>query len=291
MSNPRITLLFAKHLQTLVAGGVCRYSDFTGSSRKLLEVFIQDGILDSEFSGTQQKKVVCRSPENLANYLHNKFEIPDLARYVEFLRRTDFQRSDAVKATSDSKFRRTTVLSGFFVNSYEEIQCSLNGFPFVVRPTKGAFSFVYGTDSFRVPEDIAVVVVEGYENFRELHRQRYLFDGSRFLFLWRYQNSNAIAEWLQTIQNDYIHFGDFDLKGIHIYQSEFKRKVGRKNCRFFIPDDIDTLISRHGEKDLFERQKDLLSTVRLNCDEENMLELINVIARMKKGLAQEILIR
>jgi hypothetical protein len=31
------------------------------------------------------------------------------------------------------------------------------------------------------------------------------------------ENSNAIAEWLKVIPNSFIHYGDFDPKGIHAY--------------------------------------------------------------------------
>jgi hypothetical protein len=58
------------------------------------------------------------------------------------------------------------------------------------------------------------------------------------LFVSRYPQSSDLRSWLQAIPNDYIHFGDFDLAGIHIFLTEFHAYLGERSS-FFIPSDIE----------------------------------------------------
>jgi hypothetical protein len=285
----KLTLSFAKLLRSLLERDV-NAADFSYSNKKLLDRFLQDNVLDFRLIGKQQRKIFCPDAANLAKYLHNKFEIPALDGYINFLEKEDVQRSDAAKAVTDTKFRRTKVFTGFLLNCYEELKCELNSRPFFIKSTAGAFTFVSSYQHFRIPSDVTVIVVEGHENFREIARQNYLFQGLKPLFLWRYQNSTAIAAWLNLIPNAYIHFGDFDPKGIHIYLSEFKSKIQGNRGQFLMPPDLETLLIEHGEKNLYEKQKNCLPLIRAIHHKE-LLPLIDLIVKHKKGLAQEILIR
>jgi hypothetical protein len=285
----KLTLSFARLLKQLMEGQSVNYGSFQGRSRSALEQFVNDGVLDIEFVGTQQKKVSCTNTQNLVSYLHHKFEISDLDVYISFLEQEDTERSDAVKAASNSKHKNTKVFSGFLINAYEEITCTLQGESITVKPKPGTFTFIYDYENFRIPADITVVGVEGHENFREIERQLYLFKNIKPLFVWRYQNSNAIADWLKLIPNQYLHFGDFDPKGIHIYGSEFRNKVGKDRCRFLIPDHLESLISAYGEKELFEKQIDYLNQID-NDQYAEVVEVVNLLKKFRKGLAQEILI-
>lgn len=288
MKGRKITLSFARLLRQLLQEEV-NAASFSSSNKKMLEKFLADGVLEYRMIGNQQRKIFCPDSGNLASYLHNKFEIPELEAYINFLEREDIQRSDAARAVSDTKFRKTTVFTGFLVNCYEPLPCELEGAPFQLIPGEGAFTFVSAYETFRIPSDVTVVVVEGHENFREIKRQRYLFEGMKPLFLWRYQNSNAIASWLNIIPNPYIHFGDFDPKGIHIYLSEFKNKIPGNRGRFMIPPDLETLLITHGEKDLYEKQKKYISLVQ-DPNPPELATLLEMIVKHKKGLAQDILI-
>ena len=80
------------------------------------------------------------------------------------------------------------------------------------------------------------------ENFRMIRQQRALFERTigpgRLLFVSRYPQSSDLRSWLQAIPNEYIHFGDFDLAGIHIFLTEFHAYLGERSS-FFIPSDIE----------------------------------------------------
>ena len=284
-----LPLSFARLLRSLLQSEL-NYADFNStSSRKILEQFVTDNALEIRLIGKQKRKVFCPSTINLEQYLHNKFEIPSLERYIAFLESDEFKRSDAVFAASNSKVRRTTVFTGFLINCYEELSCELYNAPFLLKPLSGAFTFISAYKTFVIPPGVTVVVIENHENFREIDRQRHLFAGIRPLFVWRYQNSNAIATWLKGIPNNYINFGDFDLKGIHIFLSEFKSKIPGSRGRFFIPTDIEIQLQRHGERALYDKQRAILSNLRKHHEPE-LSALVNLILKYKKGLAQEILI-
>jgi hypothetical protein len=81
---------------------------------------------------------------------------------------------------------------------------------------------------------------------------------------------------------------DFDPKGIHIYLSEFKNKIKGNRGQFMVPPDLEKLLSEHGEKGLYEKQKEYIAQIR-EVFEVQML--IDIIVKHKKSLAQEILIR
>jgi len=287
----KLSLSFAKIALALTEGEQISQSLFQGGNRVLLEQFLNDAVLDFIPIGKQQKKIICPDTTNLLQYLRNKFEIPSLPGYIAFMEKEDSQRSDAVKAASNSKLKSVKVFTGFLVNTFDEIQCILNKTPLTIKPVPGAFTFLSDYRNFEIPPDVTIVGVEGHENFREIRRQRYLFDSIQPLFVWRYQNSISIVEWLKGIPNRYIHFGDYDPKGIHIYLSEFKSKLAPERCSFFIPKDLELLISTYGEKDLFERQQSYLKLIEAEKGSPALSSVIALLRKYRKGLAQEILIR
>ena len=162
--------------------------------------------------------------------------------------------------------------------------------PTVIKPCPGIFTFINDFRNFLIPPNITVIGVEGFENFKEIERQKYLFVGLQPLFVWRYQNSTSISSWLNLIPNNYIHFGDYDPKGLHIYASEFRAKIGSDRCRFFIPENLETLLVNYGERELYESQIEYLKKIDFNRFKEDS-EVFQLLDRHKKGLAQEILIR
>jgi len=285
----KITLSFAYQLRQLCRGEQIPLGEFRGKTRVLLNQLLNDEVVEYKPVGTQQKMIYCTDKDNLEQYLHHKLEIPSLEKYILFLESEDTSRSDAVKATSDSKFRDVELVKGFFVNGYNDIVGHLHGEVVTWKPVHGSFLFVRDYEHFVIPTDITVVVVEGYENFRDVERQRYLFTDIKPLFIWRYQNSKAIISWLAKIPNPYLHFGDFDPKGIHIYISEFRSKIEANRCRFLIPENIESLLMLHGERELYERQMERLRDFPFE-DYAEIKDLIAIIRKVRKGLSQEVLI-
>ncbi len=123
-----------------------------------------------------------------------------------------------------------------------------------------------------------------------IDKQKYLFSDIRPLFVSRYpQNqSKDLIKWLQSIPNPYVHFGDFDFAGIGIYLHEFKKHLVDRTT-FFVPENIDKLITDFGNKKRYDEQK--INFDVKSIKEEKLLQLIKTIHKNRKGLDQEILIK
>lgn len=168
--------------------------------------------------------------------------LSDLDLMRDTILNDEVTRSGLSSSTGNSKLIAVRSCPGFPVNTYEPIQCMLNGLRITIAPEEGSFLFITNWQSFEIPKDVVVVGIENMENFRLIRQQRALFERTigpaRLLFVSRYPQSSDLRSWLQTIPNHYIHFGDFDLAGIHIFLSEFQIFLGERSS-FFIPENIE----------------------------------------------------
>ena len=75
-----------------------------------------------------------------------------------------------------------------------------------------------------------------------IRKQRLLFESvlkdKPLLFVSRYPQSTDLRNWLKGIPNKYVHFGDYDLAGIHIFSTEFYKYLGDRST-YLIPLDIE----------------------------------------------------
>ena len=202
-------------------------------------------------------------------------------------------RSELVRNFGDSKLVSIRTCPGFPVNVYEPLDIELGptgtASKICLEPLPGAFTFVADWQNFHIGNDVVVVGVENMENFRFVSQQRYLFEnlGVPILFTSRYPQSGDFVRWLKSIPNRYIHFGDFDLAGIHIYQSEFRKYLEPSRCEFFIPKNIEELIL-NGSQDRYFNQ---IERFRDLCSDDPRLEyLIGLIHKYHRGYDQEGLI-
>ncbi len=198
-------------------------------------------------------------------------------------------RASLVDMTGDSKYRKVRTFHGFLVDCYEPIEATLCQRPFLLSPQEGSSVFINSPETFGIPEDVVVVGMENAENFRQIRRQRSLFEsqlpGKRLLFVCRYpQNSLAdLREWLLRIPNPYVHFGDFDLAGIHIYLSEFYAHLGYRSS-FLVPSDIASRLSE-GNASLYDRQYAMYRDMEVA--DPRLHTLVDMIHRYRKGYEQE----
>ena len=196
-------------------------------------------------------------------------------------------RAEIASETGNSKQVMVRSCPGFPVNAYELISCMLNEREFVVNPQEGSFVFVVDWQSFFVPEDVVVVGIENMENFRMIRQQRKLFEQCigtvRLLFVSRYPQSTDLRSWLQKIPNRYVHFGDFDLAGIHIFLTEFHAHLGDRSS-FFIPQDIEERLA----KGSLERYNDQYARYnRITSDIQEVQALIDLINKYHRCYDQE----
>ena len=169
------------------------------------------------------------------------------------------------------------------------MEASLNGQALLVHPMEGSMTFINAPESFEIPEDVLIVGMENAENFMLIRKQKYLFDSlypnKRILFVSRYpQNAlSDLREWLLRIPNHYIHFGDFDLAGIHIYLSEFYAYLGDR-ASFLIPGDIEERL-REGNARLYDQQYEKFKDVTVS--DARVQPLVDMIHCYCRGYEQE----
>ena len=244
-----------------------------------------EGILVAVTHGSR-KSLRVADTSSFRNYLASQYDIRDLEQTRELLSNESAGRASQVEVTGDSKFLSRRTFTGFLVNSYQPIDAVLNGKPLTILPPDGTFLFIADYQHFCIPEDVVIVGVENVENFRHVARQKYLFeDFEKVLFVSRYpQNqSKDLLQWLLSIPNRYVHFGDLDLAGVAIYQNEYYRHL-RERASFFIPEDYEERISK-GNLDLYNSQ--LPQYGRMTVEDERVSKLLSCIHRYHRGYEQE----
>lgn len=254
-----------------------------------VEKMISDGVLQKRISGKSKAVILVSNPAALRSYLGNHFGVADLEKYIAAYKDADITRSEAITVSGNSKLKAIRSFKGFVVNSYEPIEATLNGESFTINPMPGSFVFISDYESFVPGAAVTIVGMENPENFRQVQRQQHLFEGIKPLFISRYPQSNDAIKWLQSISNNYLHFGDLDFSGINIYLNEYKKWIGQR-ASFFIPPNTAALLHRHGNRELYNRQLSLEADKSL-IEEEEIKTLISLLHREKKVLEQEVFIR
>lgn len=238
--------------------------------KHIAETLCSEGFLTVRAQGSR-RSFSAIDTRALRNYLS--------AKYGDLDGGDDNYHTRAQQASVSGNSKQVYVRScpGFPVNSYEPIGCMLNGCEFIIAPQEGSFIFVADWKTFVVPEDIVIVGIENMENFRMIRQQKELFESTignkRLLFVSRYPQSADLRMWLQRITNPYIHFGDFDLAGIHIFLTEFYPYLGNR-ASFLIPVDIEKRL-KNGSMERYNLQ--YLRFHNLETDIAPLQNLINTI--------------
>jgi len=281
----KIPLNIAEKLLLLQQGAIISASS---AKHAVIDEFVDENIVQR--TGRVQKRLSVLNNDRLKVFLHNKFGINDLDKYIETLKKEEATRTDFVNIASNSKLKKVRTFKGFLVNSYSPIQAGINRNSILINPEIGTFTFVSDFESFEIPSNITIVGIENPENFRYIEKQKYLFENIMPLFVCRYPQNQTkdLINWLQSIQNPYLHFGDLDFAGISIYLNEFKKHLGNR-ATFFVPDDAKELLERYGNRGLYDNQKSHFSIEEI--EEIKLNHLITIIHKYKKGLEQEIFIK
>jgi hypothetical protein len=281
-----VTLALIRKLRRLAAGDKLPASMLRG---EWVDRLVRDGVLAKHRQGSRST-LSAPSADMLLEEL--KLLDPRLANLDEAERLVGgeaMSRSEQVALTGDSKAIARATCPGFMVNSFAPVSATLRGEPMEVAPREGTLLFVSDWEAFRPAADVLVVGVENMESFLEVRRQRALFEqflhpGERqLLFVARYPQSSSLRRWLLGIPNRYLHFGDFDLAGIAIYQNEFARHLGPR-ASLLIPSDIAERLPR-GSAERYNAQYDRYRG--LTSAEPDVANLIALIHRFRRGYDQE----
>ena len=244
-----LTLKQIRNLQALLRGETLAWSAINS---ELLQLLIDEQLVTVK-THRSRKTVYAQNAVNLQSFLEQHFEE---------LRDFDWNKDDISIASSRAELAvnsgnsKSVILRscpGFMVNSYDSIPAKIRDREIFIAPDEGTMLFVSDWEHFAIPENVLVVGVENMENFRRIREQRHIFPAERpILFVSRYPQSTDLRNWLKNIPNDYLHFGDFDLAGMHIYETEFFKFLGNRSS-FFIPTDIEVRLS-NGSTERYDTQ-------------------------------------
>lgn len=244
-----LTLKQIRNLRALLGGETLAWSAI---NNELLQLLMDEQLVTAKINRSR-KTVYAQNAANLQSFLEQHFEE---------LRDFDWNKDDISIASSRAELAvnsgnsKSVILRscpGFMVNSYDSIPAKIRDREIFIAPDEGTMLFVSDWEHLVIPENVLVVGVENMENFHRIREQRYLFPNDRpLLFVSRYPQSADLRNWLKNIPNDYLHFGDFDLAGMHIYETEFFKFLGNRSS-FFIPTDIEVRLS-NGSTERYDTQ-------------------------------------
>ena len=277
----KISKKLANTLQQLFDGE----SVAASSLRKdFAETLLLEGLLTVQTHGSRR---TFRAIDTIAlkNFIQIHYE--ELRTFGENDLNSYTTRSEQAAETGNSKLVMVRSCPGFPVNSYEPITCSLSRNEFVINPPEGSFVFIDNWQQFAIPEGVIVVGIENMENFRMIRQQRSLFKSfwgdNPLLFVSRYPQSTDLRNWLMGISNKYVHFGDFDLAGIHIFLTEFYKYIGNRS-EFLVPSDIEQRLAK-GSPVRYNKQHGKYCALR--TDIQYLQLLIDLINKYHRGYDQE----
>jgi hypothetical protein len=278
----KLTVSVAENLIAMQNGEKIPFSRLKHS---VIAAMLDNGILKKQIIGRSKTLLYLTDKNKLLAYLNNHLGIANLENYVDALKREDLSRGEAVAIASNSKVKSIRTFKGFLVNSFQPIECKLNGTIITIQPEQGTFTFIFDFEHFYPSENVTIVGIENPSNFRHITKQRKLFADIEPLFVSRYPQTKDLVRWLQTIPNNYLHFGDFDFAGLNIYMNEFKKNL-HDRARFYLPKDIEEKLTANGNRDNYNNQSIQFDAKEIK--EENILTLLELIKKHKKGLEQEI---
>ena len=283
----RATLIQA--FAALRQGETVPFSRFPADWAK--EMLLEGGVASIVRGSRKSLKVVSRAAFDV--YLRSKGLQPEKLEETAAVLSGASSRSEQVQLLGDSKAVMVRSCPGFPVNVIGPLSVRLGERKILLCPCPGSFLYISDFQAFRIPSDTVVVGVENMENFRLPELQTAVWEEIQeqygeggvppLLLVSRYPQSRDLATWLQGIPNKYVHFGDFDLAGVHIYLTEFYARLGER-AAFFVPGDIEDRLS-HGSRERYDTQFERFG--KMEVSDARVQRLVGLIHRHHRGYDQE----
>ena len=281
----KLTLPLIENLKRLLHKESIPYSALPQS---LAESLAEEDLLSIAYHGTR-RRVMVRNTEALAEALPRYNEALKDLDAAKRLLTEDNSRAAQAALSGNSKTSSKRAMPGFLVNSYNRLDCMICGQPFTMEPVEGSAIYVANWQTFVPPVSTLIIGIENTENFLRIREQRNFFDDflqqeeSEILFVSRYAFSSDLMDWLASIPNRYLHFGDFDLAGIAIFLNEFKPYVEERGS-FLIPSDIEYRL-KNGSRKRYDDHYQNFSNLTTTDKEIN--HLISLIHKYRRTYDQE----
>lgn len=178
-------------------------------------------------------------------------------------------------------------VKGFTLLADRSVSVKYFGEDFKVCPQAGLH--ITNRKELTIPIDAQVFVVENPECFYDLRWFENVgslpdMDVPRFVMC-RYPVSEEGKLWLESIPNHVYYFGDFDLAGIRIYETEFKRRLNDK-VSLIIPSDLEERVRNAGNPQLYTKHVNS-GFVSVSSKSPDVIALIELLHNLQSGYEQE----
>ena len=277
----KVSIKDAEALLAVFNGKYVRESAFGKTGKVVLEEMRANGIVDIKRENARTRSITLKNAQAFQNYVTKELGANTLGSYIEAMQLENPTRSDLTDLGEDDKLRSINPKSGMHINSPDTLEVIINGQTIRLDFPTGCALFVGKNSCMELAPDILIVGVENFENLTLSLKERALFPiDKKIVFI---ERGPVLQQFLLNVPNQYMHFGDFDLPGIAIYQNEFA-PITKDRGRFFIPLDIEILLE-NGSSVLHETHLAKYGTLK-GVDPE-LEALIALIKKKKKRLAQE----
>lgn len=266
-------------LQRLISGDNLSWSSIPEWIRNIL---LEEELISISVAGSK-KTIRAHNPKSLEKFIRTSFTNGASLNEWSSHYNSEMTRSKLVKITGDSKSTSIRTFSGFMLDCIEPIQIFNGNTSILLGSTPGISYYIQNPELFSIPNNVIVVGIENAENFCNLKKQAKLFDDMTCIFVSRYPQNASLYRWLERIPNKYLHFGDFDLAGINIYQSEFYSRL-QERASMLVPKDIEQRLM-NGNTDLFDKQYAKFKSMTIK--DKRLQSLYDMIMKYHRCYEQE----
>ena len=278
--------------------------------RTLIRLRNGESVNEGELSSRQLKEIIDILRNRGAVSLSRKgtlrgiYHAPDRKRFEEACELVDsslknldaaltlasgevFSRAEKVALFGNSKQDGADkTVKGFTILADRVLNISYQKREYVLNPSTGLH--IINKSALAIPEHVTVIVVENAECFYDLRwipNAGLRPEDGPYIIMCRFPICEEGKLWLEFIPNRILYFGDFDLAGIRIYETEFKRRL-RDRISFIIPSDIEDRIRQSGNPSLYSKQVNE-GFANLKSYSEELTNLISRIHLLQSTYEQE----
>ena len=218
----------------------------------------------------------------LKNHDYNMSSLEEIESYIKNILDKNASRDAIQQYRNDTKAISSKSQHGLYVSSLQVLDIKLNDKIVSILPNDGLGYFLFHTENIELFDDTVIVGVENYQVVWFAKRYAELFSNPNVLFV---VITPYMLEWISTLKNEYIHFGDYDFAGINIYLNKIVPRLSKsRKHSMLIPNNIEKLIENYGNSELYEKQKRYKN---LQTDDTEITRLVEIITQYKKCFEQE----
>lgn len=253
---------------------------------KQLKPLFDEKIIGLKNVSKTRNILVLKSKERLDVYMLKHYGIKNIKGYIEVSQKSDKTRTDVLGESTDDKSIKTNPQTGLFLKANVNILYNDKELPLSLIMNDGIVFHLDTPGYLPFPDrEVTIVGVENYETLAKIKSQIEIFGEGKFLFIFI---NSFMLQWIKGLQNDYIHYGDFDYAGISIYKDKVVPKLRGKHS-FYIPDNIEALMDKSDSKNYF-KQVDSYKKENLKGVSAYLDKLIELIYDRKITVQQELIV-